>query len=149
MEIVGVMFKIKLDTTEFAGKIVSEGIQESPIDGYKIVDGMVARQSIPNGQNIKPLANKLNSKYGVFNKYFELIRIKNNNAVLSILRYCAKSDTLSNAELSESVVSPIKKAIKNKYFGSNRRNTIKNKGFDRLMLDTAAFYKSIILKIIK
>lgn len=142
------MFNIKLDTKEFCGKIVSDGVQESPIDGYKVVDGMVARNSIQNGQNIKTLANKLNTKYGVFNKYFELIKIKNNNAVLSILKYCAKNN-ISNEELNNDVISPIKKAIKNKYFGSNKRNTIKSKGFDRIMFDTAAFYKSIILKIIK
>ena len=142
------MFEIKINTRKFEGKIVSEGVEETAIDGYKIVDGMVARNSIPNGKNIKPLADKLNKKYKVFDKYFDLLKETKNDAVLSILRYCAK-DGIQEERLKNDVVSPIKKAIKIMYFGNNKRKTIDNKGFNRPMFDTAGFWKSIILKIIK
>jgi len=140
------MLKVKLDVVEFKGKIISEGIQESPINGLKYVDGMVARDGIPNGKDIKELSNKLNKKYGIFNKYSELLKNTKNNAVLSILKYCAKNGT---QDLEKNVVEPLKIGIKTKYFGSNKRKTIERKGFDQLMVDTGAFYKSLKLKITK
>lgn len=122
--------------------ILNDKFEKKPLNkkfGFSKVEGFQVRKNYGNlNIKISEVAGNLQNKY----KWLDLPFLKRFKDICKCL-----CDNIFNKEnINKKLANIFKIGIKNKEFGKNKTSTIKNKGFDHLMVDTGTFYKNIISK---
>lgn len=99
------------------------------------------------GASLAQVAKFNDNRFGWLKKPFKL---SGNKEVLAVVKEIAAQTfgkkTLNNKRLENAVQAVIRNPILRGDYGSNAASTIKQKGFDKLGIDTAQFFKAIKAK---
>lgn len=123
-----------------------ENLPQSKDDGLKNFAGGVARKTSRTKGNTTTteLANKFEKELGIFSSPLEN---EKNKEVLSVLEdvvewYFKDKDNRKRVENGAQAV--VRNPILRGDYGHNSSKTVQTKGFDRILIDTAQFFNSII-----
>ena len=98
-----------------------------------------------SGTNNKKIASFANRQYDVFRKPF---RNESSDIVKFSYEFMKMSFGKSTEKRTENLLQAIiRNPILNRIYGGNRQKTAIAKGFDRLLIDTGQFFRSIIAKV--
>lgn len=136
------MTKVKTISLEELGVIVTADIKRT-FDAIEVEAGILQDSLYQNGSSLQAVAAELEKRYGWIEKG---IQTKSNDDLRRAIDIVVKG--LSEGQFTEqqfinAIVATFVNPIHRREFGHNSPATIKAKGFDKVMVDTQRFIRSI------
>lgn len=127
---------------EDLGVVVTEDIKKT-FEDIEIEAGVLQEQFYKNGTSLQKVASILEAKYGWLEKGLTTGKNSDLRRAVNIVVQGLAQGHFTEQQFLNAVAATMVNPINRKEFGSNAPSTVKAKGFDKVMVHTGRFIKSI------